>query len=145
MKEACQQVGMGYEALKFYCNEGLVPGVKRDERRRRVFDDSDIAWIRGLICLKKCGMSMEQMKEDLSLCLLGEGSIPQRQAMLARQRETLLARQAELQSSLDFIDRKQQFYRDVQTGRVPYRSSLTRSAAQGAADAPCSATQETVL
>ena len=145
MKEACRQVGMGYEALKFYCNEGLVPGVKRDERRRRVFDDSDIAWIRGLICLKKCGMSMEQMKEYLSLCLLGEGSIPQRQAMLARQRETLLARQAELQSSLDFIDRKQQFYRDVQAGRVPYRSSLTRSAAQGAADAPCSATKETVL
>ncbi|MGN0970952.1 MAG: MerR family transcriptional regulator [Aristaeellaceae bacterium] len=142
MKEACQQVGMGYEALKFYCNEGLVPGVKRDERNRRLFDDSDIAWIRGLICLKKCGMSMAQMKEYLSLCLLGEGSIPQRQAMLAQQRELLLARQAELQASLDFIDRKQQFYRDVQEGRTPYRSNLTRPAA---ADAACSTTKEAVL
>ncbi|MGN0763652.1 MAG: MerR family transcriptional regulator [Aristaeellaceae bacterium] len=128
MKEACRQVGMGYEALKFYCNEGLVPGVKRDERNRRLFDDSDIAWIRGLICLKKCGMSMEQMKEYLTLCLLGEASIPQRQAMLARQREMLLARQAELQASLDFIDRKQEFYRDVQAGRIPYQSNLIRHA-----------------
>lgn len=115
---------MGYEALKFYCNEGLVPEVKRDERNRRLFDDSDIAWILELICLKKCGMSMAQMKEYLTLCLLGEASIPQRQAMLARQREMLLARQAELQASLDFIDRKQEFYRDVQAGRIPYQSNL---------------------
>lgn len=36
MKEACQQVGMTYEALKFYCNEGLVPNVKREELLRRI-------------------------------------------------------------------------------------------------------------
>ena len=32
MKEACRQVDMGYAALMFCCNEGLVPGVKRDRR-----------------------------------------------------------------------------------------------------------------
>ncbi|MGN0747881.1 MAG: MerR family transcriptional regulator [Aristaeellaceae bacterium] len=124
MKEACRQVGMGYEALKFYCNEGLVPGVKRDDHNRRIFDEDDIAWIRGLTCLKKCGMSMEQMKAYLLLCQRGIESIPERQALLAQQRETLLARQAELQASLDFIDRKQQFYRDVLEGRSPYHSHL---------------------
>ena len=30
MKEVCRETGMTYEALKFYCNEGLVPNVKRD-------------------------------------------------------------------------------------------------------------------
>ena len=29
MKEACEQTGLAYETLKFYCNIGLVPGVKR--------------------------------------------------------------------------------------------------------------------
>ena len=29
MKQACQAAGMSYETLKFYCNEGLVPNVKR--------------------------------------------------------------------------------------------------------------------
>ena len=130
MKEACRQVGMGYETLKFYCNEGLVPGVKRDDHNRRIFDEDDIAWIRGLTCLKKCGMSMEQMKAYLLLCQRGEESIPERQAMLARQREALLARQAELQASLDFIDRKQQFYQDVLEGRMPYRSHLHRKATE---------------
>ena len=45
--------------------------------------------------------------------------------MLARQREKLPARQNELQKSLDFIDRKQQFYEDVLAGRRPYVSYLT--------------------
>ena len=35
MKEACEAVGMRYETLKFYCNQGLVPNVKRDGGNRR--------------------------------------------------------------------------------------------------------------
>lgn len=31
MKETCAQVGLTYETLKYYCNEGLVPNVKRDK------------------------------------------------------------------------------------------------------------------
>ena len=31
MKETCTQVEMNYEVLKFYCREGLVPNVKRDQ------------------------------------------------------------------------------------------------------------------
>ena len=48
MKEVCEKTGMSYEGLKFYCNQGLVPNVKRDEANRRVFDDRDVAWIEGL-------------------------------------------------------------------------------------------------
>ena len=32
MKEACKLTDMTCENLKFYCNEGLVSNVKRDER-----------------------------------------------------------------------------------------------------------------
>ena len=56
MKEACTLTNMTYENLKFYCNEGLVPNVKRDRRNYRVFDEHDIKWIQSLNCLKSCGM-----------------------------------------------------------------------------------------
>ena len=29
MMQVCKETGMTYQALKFYCNEGLVPNVKR--------------------------------------------------------------------------------------------------------------------
>ena len=62
MKKACELTGMTYENLKFYCNEGLVPNVKRDSRNFRIFDGRDIEWIKSLTCLKKCGMSIAEMK-----------------------------------------------------------------------------------
>ena len=63
MKEACTLTNMTYENLKFYCNEGLVPNVKRDRRNYRVFDEHDIKWIQSLNCLKSCGMSIAEMKQ----------------------------------------------------------------------------------
>lgn len=36
MMQTCQNTNMTYQALKFYCNEGLVPNVKRDKNNRRV-------------------------------------------------------------------------------------------------------------
>lgn len=124
MKETCQQVNMSYEALKYYCNEGLVPNVKRDANNRRVFDDRDIAWIKSLTCLKRCGMGIQEMKEYVALCYEGAQSIPQRKEILAVKREALLRRIDELHKSVNYIDWKQQFYDDVLSGKTKYTSNL---------------------
>lgn len=124
MKEVCHQTGMTYEALKFYCNEGLVPNVKRDANNHRIFDDRDVAWIKSLTCLKNCGMSIQEMKVYIELCLQGEKTIPERKIILAQKREDLLRRMADLQASVDFIDWKQGFYDDVLAGKTEYYSNL---------------------
>lgn len=124
MKEVCRETGMTYEALKFYCNEGLVPNVKRDANNHRVFDDRDVAWIKSLTCLKNCGMSIHEMKVYIDLCLRGEETIPERKVILAQKREDLLKRMAELQACVDYIDWKQGFYDDVLSGKIEYFSNL---------------------
>lgn len=124
MKEACALTNMTYETLKFYCNEGLVPNVKRNKRNYRIFDEHDIKWIQSLNCLKKCGMSIAKMKEYLALCLEGKDSIPQRKIMLAAKRETLLQSISELQEAVAYIDWKQSFYDDVLSGKTEYYSNL---------------------
>lgn len=91
MMEACRETDMTYQALKFYCNEGLVPNVKRDKNNRRVFDERDVKWIRDLVCLKKCGMSIQEMKAYLDLCLQGPSTIPARKEMLTKSRRTCAA------------------------------------------------------
>lgn len=124
MMQACKQTNMTYQTLKFYCNEGLVPNVKRDKNNRRVFDERDIAWISSLICLKKCGMSIQEMKEYLAMCLQGEETIPQRKEMLAHKQEALRESVKELEDSIAYIDWKQNFYDDVLAGKRPYESNL---------------------
>ena len=124
MKEACTLTNMSYENLKFYCNEGLVPNVKRDSRNYRIFDDHDIKWIQSLNCLKRCGMSIAEMKEYLALCMEGEGTIPERKVILAEKKEALLQSIAELQEAVAYIDWKQDFYDDVLSGKTAYYSNL---------------------
>ena len=124
MKEACTLTNMTYENLKFYCNEGLVPNVKRDRRNYRVFDEHDIKLIQSLNCLKSCGMSIAEMKQYLALCMEGEGTIPERKVILAEKKETLLQSITELQKAVAYIDWKQRFYDDVLSGKTAYYSNL---------------------
>lgn len=125
MKEACEACGLPYETLKFYCNKGLVPNVKRDANNRRVFDDRDIEWIKSLACVKRCGMSIAEMRQYTQLCLQGPSSIPQRKELLDIKRALLEGQLAQVQASIDYIDFKQGFYDDVLAGRIEYVSNLT--------------------
>ena len=124
MTQACEETGMTYQGLKFYCNEGLVPNVKRDGRNRRVFDERDLAWIKGLSCLRDCDMSIKEMKRYLELCLKGTSSIPERKDMLDQKRARLAERIAVLKDSIRYIDAKQRFYDEVLSGKREYVSNL---------------------
>lgn len=126
MKETCKLVRLSYQTLKFYCNEGLIPNVKRDRNNYRIFDDNDINWIKGLICLRKCGMSIKEMKRYMDLCLLGESSIPERKEMLNATKRQLLLQLEALEGSIQYIDKKQRFYDDVLDGKVEYFSYIKK-------------------
>ena len=110
MKQACEQTNLPYETLKFYCNQGLIPNVKRNSNNYRIFDENDIAWINSLNCLRNCGMSISEMKDYIKLCLEGESTIPERKEILAIKRQSLLEQQKLIQESIDYIDWKQGFY-----------------------------------
>ena len=124
MMQVCKETGLTYQTLKFYCNEGLVPNVKRDKNNRRVFDERDVKWITDLVRLKQCDMSIQEMKEYLALCLQGPSTILQRKEMLSRKKEALLSSIEELKGCVDYIDWKQDFYDDVLSGNRPYISNL---------------------
>ena len=125
MKQTCEATGLAYETLKFYCNAGLVPNLKRDANNRRVFDDRNITWIKGLLCLHRCGLSIEEMRRYTELCFEGEPSIPEAQADARRQAGAAVEQLAEIRDSIDFIDAKQRFYDGVLSGDIPYTSVLT--------------------
>ena len=124
MKETCTQVEMNYEALKFYCREGLVPNVKRDQNNFRLFDERDIAWIRGVQCLRRCGMNIREIKQYMEYCLQGQDTIPERKEMLEQTRQQLTEKIKVLQDNLKYIESKQQYYDDVLAGRTRYTSNL---------------------
>lgn len=127
MKQACDETGLTYDTLKFYCNEGLIPNVKRDKNNYRVFNDKDIEWIKSLSCLKSCDMSIVEMKEYLALCLKGKSTIPERQEILKNKLKELEYKINKIQDSINYIHWKQNFYNDVLNGKTQYYSNLTNA------------------
>jgi MerR family transcriptional regulator, aldehyde-responsive regulator len=124
MKEVCEQVGISYETLRFYCNEGLVPNVKRDKNNYRIFDKKNINWLKSLQCLKKCDMSIKDMKRYMDLCYGGESTIPERKRMLVIQRELLVSKINEINESIKYIDNKQNYYNSILSGENKLTSNL---------------------
>lgn len=124
MKDVCDMYHMPYETLRFYCNEGLIPNIKRDQNNYRIFNERDLAWINGVQCLRKCGLSIKDLKVYLNLVYQGESSIQERKLILDKQREELLAKKAEIEISIAYIDDKQKYYDDVLSGKIEYRSNL---------------------
>ena len=100
---------MTYQALKYYCNEGLIPNVKRDKNNRRVFDERDVKMDSRFSLFKKCDMSIQKMKEYLELCLQGAATIPQRKEMLTKKQQALREAIQEQEESVAYIDWKQSF------------------------------------
>lgn len=127
MKQVCEKTNLSYDTLKFYCNKGLIPNVKRDKNNYRVFNDKDIAWINSLSCLKSCGMSINEIKKYINLCLIGESSIPDRKKILDKKLVELNNKIKDIQESIKFINWKQQFYDDVLNGKTKYYSNLIQN------------------
>lgn len=124
MKQVCDQLGMTYETLRFYCDESLIPNIKRDKNNYRNFDERNIAWIEGLQCLRKCGMSIKDMKQYMQYCLEGPSSILDRKEMLDYQKRILQSKMVEIQESIDFIDKKQMYFDNVLSGDIEYSSNI---------------------
>lgn len=127
MMQVCKMSNLTYQTLKFYCNKGLIPNVKRDKNNRRVFDEHDVKWIQDLVCLKKCNMSIQEMKEYLDLCLQGESTIIQRKEFLTKKQKELKESIKQLEGSVAYIDWKQNLYDDFLSGKRPYTSNLIRN------------------
>lgn len=127
MKQTCEKTNLTYDTLKYYCNEGLIPNVKRDKNNYRIFNDKDIAWINSLSCLKNCGMSITEMKFYLKLCLKGETTIPERKKILDKKLKQLENKKQQIQDSIDYINWKHKFYDDVLSGKTKYYSNLANN------------------
>ena len=80
--------------------------------------------VESLGCLKRCGMSIQEMQDYVALCLQGEASIPERKILLGEKRGQLLERIRELEDAVHYIDWKQEFYDNVLSGKTPYVSNL---------------------
>ena len=118
VKEIADKMGMTEHTIRFYTDKGLLP-CSRDKNNRRVFDDESINWLKGIQCLRNCGVSIEDIKIYSDLCLLdGPEALQKRYQFMKEQRELAYQRLREAQELATYMDAKVHHYENILVGKI---------------------------
>ncbi|OMF16953.1 MerR family transcriptional regulator [Paenibacillus amylolyticus] len=107
IKETSEQAGLSEDTIRYYEKIGLLPRAERKTNRHRVYRPEDIHTMKLITCLKKTGMSLEEMKPYLQMSMDSDlADFPEEREMLVNHRKKVEAQIASLQQVVDFIDEK---------------------------------------
>ena len=106
--------------IRYYTDIGLLP-CQRDEGNRRVFDEESVNWMQGIVCLKGCGASIEDIKEYCRLCRLEENekNLRARYQIFLKQREAAYQRLKEAETTVEYMEHKIKHDEDILAGTIP--------------------------
>jgi MerR family transcriptional regulator, aldehyde-responsive regulator len=111
--EVSGHYGLSTDTLRYYERIGLIPPVNRSESGIRDYSDLDIRRVEFVKCMRSAGLPIEVLIEYMDLVQKGDKTIETRKEILKEQRELLVARMAEMQKTLDILNRKIQVYENA--------------------------------
>lgn len=110
IQEVSQKTGLTAHTLRFYEKEGLLGSVERSESGFRQYTDDDLEVLGGICCLKNTGMSLREIARFLELSREGDQTLRQRVDLLEAHRNKVLAQMEQMQTHLDKVTRKLDYY-----------------------------------
>ncbi|MFD1888562.1 MerR family transcriptional regulator [Paenibacillus wenxiniae] len=96
LKQTAMLSGLSKDTILFYEKIGLIPTTARNELGYRVYSQEDIDTLNLIACLKRTGMSLEDIKSYLQLEISEE-----RYQRLHEHKEKLAQQMMELQNVID--------------------------------------------
>jgi DNA-binding transcriptional MerR regulator len=119
VKEVANLLELTEHTVRFYTDKGLVPSVQRDKNNNRLFDEESINWLTGVKYLKQCGMTVEDIKTYVDLCLKGDNTIQERYEIILKQKEIAQTQLEEAKQRAKYMEEKANHYLDIINGVVP--------------------------
>jgi DNA-binding transcriptional MerR regulator len=108
-----QKTGLTPHTLRYYERIGLISPVSRKPSGQRLYNEGDHTWVVLLHCLRATGMPIAQMCRFAEMCRQGEHTIPDRVQLLGDHEREVLARIAQLQTSLVAVGQKIKTYQSM--------------------------------
>ncbi|MDQ0887697.1 MerR family copper efflux transcriptional regulator [Paenibacillus sp. V4I9] len=107
IKQTAEQTGLTEDTIRYYEKIGLLPRAERKISGHRVYHTEDIKTMKLIQCLKKTGMSLDDMKPYLQLSYDADlTEFPEIYGKLRNHKKSIENQMAELQVINDFIDQK---------------------------------------
>lgn len=107
-------LGLNTSTIRYYDKEKLIPHVKRSEGGIRLFTEENIASIRLVQCMKKTGLSLDQIRKFMNLPDDGKDTIKKKLQILDEQKKKIEDQFKELNVMKGITDFKIWYYGEAQ-------------------------------
>jgi MerR family transcriptional regulator, aldehyde-responsive regulator len=115
--EVSEKFGLSPDTLRYYERIGLLPSVTRTDNGIRDFSELDIRRVDFIKCMRGAGLPIEVLIDYMELIQQGDSTIEARKGILVEQRDLLVARLAEMQTTLDLLNHKIEIYEKAILGK----------------------------
>ncbi|PZX03152.1 DNA-binding transcriptional MerR regulator [Psychrobacillus insolitus] len=105
IQQASLLVEIPASSIRYYEKIDLIPPIKRNTQDYRIFDDQDIELLKLIKCFRNLGMSIEDIRENISTLNLEQEEI-NTQAILVQHKKKLEEQIEVLNSYIHEIDGK---------------------------------------
>jgi DNA-binding transcriptional MerR regulator len=100
IKQISEKTSLPPHVLRYYENEGLLPGVERSRNGTRRYSENDLEWLGLICCLKNTGMSIKQIRSFVELSLEGDITLKSRCELLREHKKNVEAQIEEMKKHL---------------------------------------------
>ena len=119
ISEVSKRYGISQDTLRYYERVGVIPPVHRTEGGLRDYTEEDCSWVELAGCMRGAGLPLPALAEYVRLSQEGDQTIPDRRALLMKQKERLAAQLETIQKTMERLEYKISCYdRAMETGRL---------------------------
>lgn len=111
--EMASLLNMPASTLRFYDKKGLLPFVARSNGGIRLFKESDYESLKIIDCLKRSGLTLDEIKEFMDLAMQGDKTIEERAKIFEKRREEVEKELEAIHQTLDILNYKCWYYQQA--------------------------------
>ncbi|MBN1121192.1 MAG: MerR family transcriptional regulator [Anaerolineae bacterium] len=123
--QVSEQTGLSIHTLRYYEQIGLVTPVTRRENGHRTYSQEDVEQINFVLCLKKGGMPITDIKRYIELMQQGDDTVADRLNILRAHEAVVEQQMQELGKHLSFIRWKIDYYCEYHRNQLEQASTET--------------------
>lgn len=112
LKEASEILGIPKHTLGRFCNSGLVPCVRRDQRGVRILTTEQLDLVDILYRMRRFGFKSKEIRRYSRLYRQDESIAKDRLAILTTRKHQLRQEIKKYQDAIDFIERQEEVSAD---------------------------------
>ena len=113
IREIGQIFDVPSSTLRYYEELGILPEVKRDEHKQRVYTDEHIDRLRAITCFKRTGLPMSKIHDFFEYAENLRDNIDKVVDMMENHEKYIVDQMEKMQQDLDHIRQKVRFYNGI--------------------------------